>query len=468
MPVFRPRSRLEILRDMVARVVARSRLVGLTRNGAVFHVIAASSTEDAEQYFQMARLRDLFSIDKATGSDLDARAAEIQPGTITRAGAIPASGDEVFSRPGTVGTVVIPLGTLVSASDAKGRIQYRTTVASSILAGNTVSAAVNVVALEAGIRGNVSSGSISQFVTRIPGVTGATNGSDFDNGRDRESDDNFRARLKAFVQSLSRGTVTALEGFARNVRLTDGRRVLFANVVEPAIPNGNVDLFIDDGTGSAEEFSNDFITADDTIIASAVGGESTFFTFQKPIKDDGTFVLEINAVPQTRGVGFDFTLDPTSGKIILDPVTYPTGLTALDAVTANYRFFIGLIQQTQKVIDGDPGDPLRFPGVRAGGIRVTVGTPLAIFQTISGNVSVLNGFDPAVVALQVGDAVQDYINSLDIGENVIVAEIIQRAMDVPGMFDLTILNLTGTSPALNQVILETQIARIVSASITFI
>lgn len=88
---------------MVARVVARSKLTGLTRNSVVYHVLAAATNEDADQYVQMARLREVFSIDTATGSDLDERAKEIQPGTLTRYPALSSSGTVIFSRPGTSG-----------------------------------------------------------------------------------------------------------------------------------------------------------------------------------------------------------------------------------------------------------------------------------------------------------------------------------------------------------------------------
>jgi len=465
MPVFRPRNKLEILRDMVARVIARSELVGMLRNSVVNHILTASAEEDAEQYFQMARLRDLFSIDKATGSDLDARAAEIQPAVLLRARSTPASGEVTFSRAGTTGTVAIPIGSIVAGEDAQGRIQYRTTVAGSILAGFTTSGAVPVVSTTRGIRSNLAAGQIVQFITRIAGVTAVTNGNGFTNGRDRESDSNFRARLKAFIQSISRGTKTAIEGFARNVVLSDGRRVLFARSVEPILPNGTVTVYIDDGTGTIEEFSSDFFTSLDTLLASAVGGEVTLFTEQRPIKDDGSFALFINAVLQVRGT--DYRLDVTEGKVKLDPVAYPTGLTASDTVTANYRHYIGLIQQTQKIINGDRDEPLRFPGVKAEGIKAIVLPPLVIPQTIDATISVLGGFDTSTVALEVVAAIQSYINSLDIGEGVIVSEIIQRAMDIAGMYNIQISNLSGASPV-DQVILEDQVARIAATDISLI
>jgi uncharacterized phage protein gp47/JayE len=133
---------------------------------------------------------------------------------------------------------------------------------------------------------------------------------------------------------------------------------------------------------------------------------------------------------------------------------------------ASYRFYLGLIQETQRIIDGDPLDPLRVPGVRAAGIQVIVREPAAVFQSIVAQISVLGDYDPTEVASAVQAAIQSYINGLDIGDDVIVAEIIERAMGVPGMFNFSITSLTGSSPATDQIILETQVARISSGSIT--
>jgi uncharacterized phage protein gp47/JayE len=394
---------------MVARAVARSKLVGITRNSVWFHILASAANEDAEQYVQMARLRSVFSIDDATGSDLDERAAEIVPGAIVRRGALFASGDVVYSRPGVVGTVSIPAGSQVGATDAEGRVLFRTTASATIAPGNTVSGATTVVATVAGLRGNVEAGQIVQLVTRVPGVTGVTNAAKFGNGQDRESDPNFRARLKAFVQAISRGTITALQGFAKNVILADGRRVLYAKLVEPIIPSGQTTLYIDDGTGSVEEFDETFLGSPEVIITSAVGGEINVFTSQRPIRDDGSFVLEVDSgggfVVQVRGT--DYELNPALGQAELSSATYPTGL--------------------------------------------AVGVP---------------DFDPATVLVAVQAAIQDYINTLDIGSGVIVAEITERAMATRGMFNFKIIDLSGSGAGgVDQVILAVQVARITSSAI---
>ena len=457
---------------MIARVVARSPLTGVTLNGTIYHALAAAATEAAEQYFQMARLRALFSIDKATGSDLDARAKDIVPGTISRRGAIKATGTVVFSRPGTTGTIAISSGSILGATDAEGQIKFQTTAAGSILAGNTASAAIPIVAIEAGTRGNVASGSIVQFVSRIAGITNVTNVSALTNGQDRESDASFRARIRAYVQALSRGTVKALESFAENVLLADGRRVVFANVKEPIIPSGVITLYIDDGTGGVETYDSTYVGTPEVLIASAVGGEVQAFTGNKPIRDDGTLIVEADTGSGYAAItrGTDFVFDAAQGKIVfLSGGIFAMGyLAAGDKIRAEYRYYTGLIQETQKVIDGDPLDPLVYPGVRAGGIQVLVQAPSLISQSLIGTISVLSGFDTTVVAAAVSTAVQDYINNLPIGDDVIVSELIERAMGVNGMFNFSIQSLTGSAPAADQIILDDQVARISAANITLV
>lgn len=474
MPVFQPRNRVQILRDMVARTVSRSSLVGLTRNSAVFHVLAAAANEDAELYFQLARMRDLFSIDKATGSDLDARAREIQPDFVRRRPQLSANGDVVFSRPGTIGGVTVATGTIVAAEDSDGQIKYRTTSPTTIPAGSTDAPPVNAVALEPGTRANVAATEINQFVSRIPGVTSVSNALQFDNGRDRESDSSFRARLKGFVQALSRGTPTALETFAKNVILADGRRVLFAHIDEPTVPDGTVQLFVDDGTGSIEEFSSEFIASPDTLVASAAGGEVTFSTTQKPIRADGSFDLEVNSLlaAPSAGAGFvslaestDFLVNRATGQIELLAGGSVPALSPGYGLRASYRYYTGLIQEVQRVMDGDPATPLTRPGVRPAGVTVFAVPPVVLFQSLQASISVSSDFDPLVVAVNAGAAIQTYINGLDIGADVILAQIIEEAMGTDGLFDFTVTNLTGGAPPVNQTILGNQVARIAASSI---
>lgn len=459
MPVFKLRNRVEILRQMVARVVARSELQKLRRNSVVFHILAAASNEDANIYFQLARLRELFSIDKASGSDLDERAREIQPGTVTRVTEIYGTTSVVFSRPGIVGTVTIPTGTVVAASDGGGKINYNTLSTASITPGNTTSPAVPVIAAIAGTRANVDVGQINQLVTRVPGVTGVTNPSAVTNGRERELDDQFRQRIKDHVNSLSRGTLRAIEAFARNVRLPNGQAVVFSKVVKPIIPNGYIYCYIDNGSGTAETYDNTYvggIPQEDVILVAAVGGETELFVTQRPLRDDAALLFRVNDVPLTRGV--DWEVDPTRGQIELLPATFPTGLSPGDKAAANYRYYTGLVAEVQRVVTGDPLNSLSYPGVEAGGITTLVRAATADFQTLTSKVTALQGFDLDQVRDAVRIVVQDYINSLGIGEGVILAEIIQRAMEVDGVYNFKVLTMNGVSPS-DQIILPHKVAR---------
>lgn len=467
MAVFQLQNRVEILRQMVARVVARSTLNKLRRNSVVFHILAAASASDAGIYFQLAQLRQLFSLDKATGSDLDERAREIQPSTIRRRTEIYASANLIYTRTGTVGTLAIPVGSIASGSDNSGTVGFRTTAAGSITPGNTVSAPIPAIATVAGSRGNLASGTIRQMSTRIPGAVSVDNPSAAVGGRDREPDDQFVARVKGFIQTLSRGTVAAIEGFARQVRLADGKSVLFVKVFEPVIPSGIIELYIDDGTGSIETYDSSFvggIPQEDLILAAAAGGEDFVLTVRRPIRDDVALIVRVNDAVIVRGV--DWEIDPTRGQIELLPGgAFPAGLANGDKIAANYRFYTGLIQETQRVISGDPLSPISYPGVEAGGITTLVKPAGPVWQTVRANATVLPDFDTATVFAAVLAAIQAYINNLDVGADVIVSEIIERAMGVDGMFNFKLITLSGTTPPVDQVTLASQVARVQSADI---
>jgi len=260
MPRFAPKSYQQIIASMIAKMVARTALSDISDTSVAKQILAAAAQEDAEIYFSMTLLLDLFSIDTATGEDLDARAAEIQPATITRNEAVKATGNVVFFRTGTTGTTAIAAGTKVKTA---GGEEFVTTAAGSITAvspvlisGHSVgqdSGLVPVVAAAGGAAGNVASQTIIAFATKPSGVDGVINLSPTINGADQESDDAFRARLKEYIAGLSRSTVSGLESGVLGLQdETTGATILFAKTVEDPLSPGTATLYIDDGTGSAQ------------------------------------------------------------------------------------------------------------------------------------------------------------------------------------------------------------------------
>ncbi len=262
MAKFIPRRKEQILAQMIATAVARSELSDVADSATVKHILAAAARADDEIYFEMQNLLLLFSIDTAVGEDLDERAKDIQPGIIKRFLASPATGTIVFSRNNTTGTATIPIGTKVKTAD--GQIFTSTssgtitpTSAEQIL-GHGIgrdSNSVSVVADLPGAAGNVAADTVIKFEAKPPGVDEVVNLSAFANGRDKESDDDFRQRIKDFVASLARCNVSAIEAGVRGQQDPETlATALFANVFEDIVNRGNVTLFVDDGTGTAESF----------------------------------------------------------------------------------------------------------------------------------------------------------------------------------------------------------------------
>lgn len=468
MPRFTPKRHEQILAQMLATTVARTELSDVGDASVMKHLLAAAARQDDEQYYQMGLLLQLFSIDTATGDDLDERAADIQPAVITRRLATSAVGTVIFSRSGTAGTVAIPISTKVKTSD--GQV-FTTTAAGSItpvspeqIPGHGVgrdSAPVSVVADVPGADGNVVTGSVIKFVSKPAGVDEVTNLASFTQGADKESDSSFRQRLKDFISSLPRSTPQALESGVIGVEDPDtGQTILFSSVFEDPINRGNVILYVDDGTGTAE--SSAAIVGENVTEGlagpppdSAVGGETTLFLNEKPVKEDVAFTL----TSSTRGVlvqDTDYTLNPATGQIEFDPA-----LVATEVITAGYTHYTGLIALTQKVVDGDPADRETYPGLRAAGVLVRVRTPQVLIQNIAAVVTVLEGFDETDVKDAVTTAIQDYINTLGISDDVLLNRIRAVAMNVSGVY-----NIDVSAPTDDVIILDDQLARTSVSNIT--
>jgi uncharacterized phage protein gp47/JayE len=65
------------------------------------------------------------------------------------------------------------------------------------------------------------------------------------------------------------------------------------------------------------------------------------------------------------------------------------------------------------------------------------------------------------VLTQVAEVLADYVNARSIGEDVIHAELVQRAMDVPGMYDV-LFDL----PSENVPVADDEVARLLLSNIS--
>jgi len=151
-------------------------------------------------------------IDFATGSSLDFLAALVG---YKRIEARRASGSVTFSRSTPATTdIIIPRGTRVATAD--GSVVFKTTEAVVLTAGST-SVDAPFEAVEAGANGNVVANTITKIVDPISGIEAVNNANPTSGGRDAETDEEFRYRIKTTIQSLGKATLDAIVARVRSV-----------------------------------------------------------------------------------------------------------------------------------------------------------------------------------------------------------------------------------------------------------
>jgi uncharacterized phage protein gp47/JayE len=177
-------------------------------------------------------------------------------------------------------------GTVVSvpATGVTNEIQFSTQTDVTLLSGENEVDDVEVIATQPGSSGNIPIGAISGTSAfpnpPFPGAQ-AKNLSKFTSGRDLETDDQLRDRIKNTIQSLSRGVKQAIKNAI--VGLVDpvtAKRVVSADIVLPVTEVGPVKIYIDDGTG----FEPSFLSVGFEIVKdSATGGETRLQLDQFPV-----------------------------------------------------------------------------------------------------------------------------------------------------------------------------------------
>ena len=165
------------------------------------------------------------------------------------------SGTAVFTRAvSTPSPVTIPIGTIISTVAG---LLYTTQDVGTILAGNTDSNAVNIIANEAGSDYDILVDGITVINTSVPGINSVTNNTATSGGRDRETNSQYFARFTAFISGL--------DGSSRYGVFTAAVTVstILSGYVEDHFPpeSGlyNFTIYVDDGSGSVPQAKLDEI-----------------------------------------------------------------------------------------------------------------------------------------------------------------------------------------------------------------
>jgi len=171
------------------------------------------------------------------------------------------------------GDRIIPAGTTVkiSASDIAEEVSYSVNNEETILDGEEEVESVLITALTPGTDGNAPIGAINEFDSLPFDGAEVTNPAAFTNGTDEETDEELRDRIRAHIQSLSRGTAESVTSTVVGITDPDeNKRVVSANFVDSTTLNDLGFLYIDDGTGFEPSFAGQ---GQEIVLNSATGGE---------------------------------------------------------------------------------------------------------------------------------------------------------------------------------------------------
>ncbi len=452
-----------LLQTKVNVAVTRTDLTDLLDGSQLLQALAASSRSDETIYYQIAKILTVFNIDTATGEDLVGRAQDFN---LDVEGPIRAQGQVRFERTGIIGTEIIPTGTIVA-----GNVEYKTLLDATILAGATTSNDVPALAIDAGEDGNADIGTVTQVVSivAIDGLT-VTNVTPMSDGAEEETASRIRDRIRAKVRGLNRTSPDALTAQALNAELDSGERVQTSAMTEPLTDFGRINIYIDNGSGTTETQevigTSSILGTGELVIVGATGGESKFYLVNAPVVRDKITDIPVIQVWRNGGLltlGVHYHLQSGTGEIQLDPTSFPIGLTAGDSIEAHYNYWSGLIQEVQYRLDGRGSNTVRWPGGRAAGARMYVLPPTVVAPAIQITVTVASGFDAVTVRASVQNEGINHINDGGIGDDVIIAELVDLAMSISGVDDAPI---AGLSPTANIPIADDQLARVTAADVT--
>ena len=427
MPVFVPRTQKQVLRDLTAKVVSRTDVSDVNVGSTLFTILNAISMEVANTEARMFNLRRGFSLQNATGSELDARCQELPPIGITRKRDTNAAGSSLkIKRDSTHAdfnsALQIPAGSAVSQGD-NGQ-QYRTAQSVTIPGGVEELDNVYIVANSPGSIGNSNLGSINTIVNMPEQVIEVSNTSVIRNGIDLETDISLRNRALRYVNSLGRVSKAALEFLGTSFISSENVSYKFARVFEDPTSPGYSELVVDDGSGLAAPPSE---AVGDIQYTVSLDG-SRYFSHARPATEPvRASQIEITrSGAQIQITDGDFVSIPERGLIF-----FKDGFLAASDILKIKRIKVhrGLMAELQEEIEGNVNNGAVLTGFRAAGTRVRVVNPELTIAKFDVSIIVQPDRNTDALKENVRLACIDYINELDIGQELRTATLVQHLMN---------------------------------------
>lgn len=223
----------------------------------------------------------------------------------------PASTNATFSRFTPSASALILPGMVIQTAYGAPQFAVQTDTTNALwnvaqggylVPAGTASASVPVTAVVAGGAGNVQPYTITALGSAIPGIDTVTNLAAATGGSDGETDAQLLARFANWTQSLSRGTVLAIETAIQAVQAG-----LDISVYENTDPSGAADLghftaVVDDGSGSPS-----------TALLTTCGLAA------EAMRPVGSTYSVVGPTVATANVALSITTAPTSVKTVTIP-----------------------------------------------------------------------------------------------------------------------------------------------------
>lgn len=230
--------------------------------------------------------------------------------------------DVIVDAQGTTDRL-ITAGTTVQipANNQNPVIEFKTLRDAVIPAGEDTVTGVEIVAVVAGSRSNAGLNTITNFVS--PPFTGATvtNPIALTSGRDAESDDDLRERLKSYANTLARGTQAAI--LAAVVGISDpddSKQVASAVLTEPPRIGDPSILYIDDGGGGFQpSFAGQSV---DRLLSSATGNEEFLQLANFPLPRPQSINTEEGPFELTDGMEFRVAVDGVEESVFFNTAQF--------------------------------------------------------------------------------------------------------------------------------------------------
>jgi len=445
MPRFTPRLPLPVLRDLLSKVVNRTELNDINVGSSLFTLMNAVAHEISNTEGRMFNLRQSYAIENSSGSDLDARVAELPPVGIARKRGTSASGSvltitlrELYNDP-----ITIPAGSTV-ASNEDGTV-YSIVQDVTFPALTDTLENISIVCNATGDVGNAATGTINQIITMPGQVLSVTNTAPLVNGIDEESDQSLRDRAVRYLNSMGRTSTSALTFLATSFTDSNNTTFPFASVYEDPTKPGYCELIVDDGSGEYNSrrrgYGVGFITPE---------GGANFVTFEGPavketfeygvdfIITDSTGAAKLDQFGNERSYNGEYQVIPERGIIFLDDGVLEEG----DVFRMlPYDIYDGFIKDLQNEIEGNVNRGNILRGWRAAGTRVRVTPPIKEDLTFD---IVLRPINPGNIDLnslfeQVQEEAINFVNQLSPGQPFLPSQLVRQLLNTQPIISANIL-----------------------------